>query len=109
MESGAGSQISRSGMLRPEDFASITIAANRIFESHLWIVGGYSMGLSEVVASIRYLVAEHDVRIVIIDYLTLIRCPDRNTPRHEQASEISRVGQRATSTTKSTFRPPTTQ
>lgn len=49
------------------------------------------MGLSEVVASVRHLVAEHGVRIVIIDYLTLIRSEDRSIPRHEQVAEVSRV------------------
>jgi len=91
MESGTGSQIVRSGMLRPSDFGKITSAAGALFVSPLWIVGGYAMALSEVVASIRHLVAEYDVQIAVIDYLTLIRSEDRSIPRHEQVAEVSRV------------------
>ena len=90
-EARIGSQKIRTALLTPADFHSLTDAAARIYEAPLYIEDTPNMKLLDLRAQARRMITQHGVRIVFVDYLTLIS-PERegNVPRHEQIAEISR-------------------
>jgi len=89
-EAKIGSQVIRTGMLKPSDFASLTSAAGRIYEAPLWISDTPGMRLLDLRAQARRMVSQHGVRILFVDYLTLITSENPDLPRHEQIAEVSR-------------------
>ena len=80
----------RSGLLKPSDFNKITEAAGRIYEAPLYIDDSPSLRLLDLRAQARRMRARNDVRIIFIDYLTLVTSEHVDLPRHEQIAEISR-------------------
>jgi len=80
----------RTGLLSPRDFHSLMESASRIYESPLYIVDMPNMKLLELRTMARRLKAEKDVKIIFIDYLTLITHDNENLPRWEQIASISR-------------------
>lgn len=89
-EARIGSQIIRTGMLRPSDFANLTNAAGRIYEAPLWISDTPGMRLLDLRAQARRMVSQHGVRILFVDYITLITNENAELARHEQIAEVSR-------------------
>lgn len=89
-EARIGSQVIRTGMLRPGDFANLTNAAGRIYEAPLWISDTPGMRLLDLRAQARRMVSQHSVRIFFIDYITLINNENQEMARHEQIADISR-------------------
>ncbi len=90
-EARISSQKIRTALLTPADFNSLTDAAARIYEAPLYIEDTPNMKLLDLRAQARRMITQHGVKIVFIDYLTLIS-PERegNMQRHEQIAEISR-------------------
>ncbi|GAB6091362.1 replicative DNA helicase [Spirochaeta dissipatitropha] len=80
----------RKGALRPADFPRLFDAAARIYDAQMWITDIPNMPLLDVRAQSRRMKKLHDVEIIFIDYLTLIRPEKTDIPRHEQIAEISR-------------------
>jgi replicative DNA helicase len=80
----------RSGLLSPGDFGSLMSAAGRIYEAPLYIVDTPGMKLLDLRSQARRLRAQYGVKIIFVDYLTLITSDNRDIPRHEQIAEISR-------------------
>ena len=80
----------RSDLIKPTDFNSILEAAGRIYEAPLYIIDIPYIKLLDLVIMARRLKAEKDVKIIFIDYLTLIIHENVELPRWEQISDISR-------------------
>ncbi len=89
-EARIGSQTLRTGMLKSSDFKNLTDAAGLIYEAPLWIADTPNMRLLDLRAQARRMVSQHGVRILFIDYLTLVSAENVEIPRHEQIAEISR-------------------
>ncbi len=89
-EARVGSQRIRTGMLRPSDFKSLTDAAGLIYEAPVWISDTPSIKLLDLRAQARRMRSQLGIRIIFIDYLTLIGAENTEIPRHEQIAEISR-------------------
>ena len=89
-EARIGSQTLRTGMLKSSDFKNLTDAAGLIYEAPLWIADTPNMRLLDLRAQARRMVAQHAVRIIFVDYLTLVSAENSESPRHEQIAEISR-------------------
>ncbi|MFP4483936.1 MAG: replicative DNA helicase [Spirochaetota bacterium] len=89
-EARISSQAIRAGMLRPSDFRSIADAAGLIYEAPLWITDTPNMALLDLRAQARRMVSQHGVRIIFVDYLSLITSENPELPRHEQMAEVSR-------------------
>lgn len=89
-EARISSQTIRTGMLRPADFANLTNAAGRIYEAPLWISDSPGMRLLDLRAQARRMVSQHGVRIIFVDYITLITNENMELARHEQIADISR-------------------
>ncbi len=73
------------------DFAKLSQAAPRLFNAPLFIDDTPNISLLDLRANARRMVAEHNVQIIFVDYIGLIKSNlGANIPRHEQVSEISR-------------------
>ena len=80
----------RSGKLRDDDYPKMSRAAGLLGTAPIWIDDTPALTLLEVRSKARRLKAEHDIQLVIIDYLQLIRGTSRNESRQEEISFISR-------------------
>ena len=89
-EARIGSQKIRTGMLRPADFKSLTDAAGAIYDAPLWISDTPGMRLLDLRAQARRMRSQHEIRIIFVDYISLINNDHADLPRHEQIAEISR-------------------
>jgi replicative DNA helicase len=84
------SQRIRSGFLKNSDFHLLTDAAGRIYDSPFYIDDTPNITLLELRAQARRMKAKHDIQIIFVDYIGLITSENKNIPRHEQMSEVSR-------------------
>lgn len=89
-EARIGSHKIRTGMLRPADFRSLTDAAGQIYEAPLWISDTPGMRLLDLRAQARRMKSRLGIRIIFLDYISLINNENSDLPRHEQIAEISR-------------------
>jgi replicative DNA helicase len=80
----------RTGLLRPSDFHNLLQAAGRIYEAPLYIDDTPNLKLLDLRALARRMVAMEKVKIIFVDYITLITAESKDIPRHEQIAEISR-------------------
>jgi replicative DNA helicase len=80
----------RNGFLTPQDWPRLSVAAGELSEALIFIDDSPSISVLEIRAKARRLKAEHNVGIIIIDYLQLIRGRDRVESRQQEISEISR-------------------
>lgn len=80
----------RSGNLRPDDYPKLSRAAGLLGTAPIWIDDTPALTLLELRSKARRLKAEHDIRMVVVDYLQLIRGSGRTESRQEEISYISR-------------------
>ena len=80
----------KSGLLQLKDFQKLQDAAGRCFKAPLFIIDTPNMKLIDLRAMARRLVANHDVKIIFIDYIGLITTEDTSAPVYEQVAEISK-------------------
>ena len=80
----------RTGRLRSSDLNDLMDAAGRIYEAPLYIVDMPNMKLLELRTMARRLVLERSVKIIFVDYITLITHENADLPRWEQIAAISR-------------------
>ena len=80
----------RTGRLRSSDLNDLMDAAGRIYEAPLYIVDMPNMKLLELRTMARRLVLERSVRIIFVDYITLVTHENADLPRWEQIAAISR-------------------
>jgi len=81
----------RSGGLRSEDYPKLSRAAGLLGTAPIWIDDTPALTLLEMRSKARRLKAEHDIGLVIVDYLQLIRGGGRSSEsRQEEISYISR-------------------
>ncbi|MBE3129743.1 MAG: replicative DNA helicase [Acidobacteria bacterium] len=90
MEARLDSQRMRTGMLSPADFGRITEACGRLYEAPLFISDSPDLKLLDLRAQARRMKSHQEVKIIFIDYITLIGSENRDLPRHEQIAEVSR-------------------
>ena len=90
-ESRVDSKRIRSAILRNQDMANIIDAASRIYEGKLYIQDTPNIKLMDLRSQARRMKRERDVKIIFIDYISLINPESQaQVPRHEQVAEISR-------------------
>ena len=80
----------RTGRLRSSDLNDLMDAAGRIYEAPLYIVDMPNMKLLELRTMARRLVLERSVKIIFVDYITLVTHENADLPRWEQIAAISR-------------------
>jgi len=89
-EARISSQRIRTGMLRPSDFAHLVESAGLIYEAPLFIADTPNMKLLDLRAQARRMKQQGDVKIIFVDYISLIGSENHEIPRHEQIAEVSR-------------------
>src|SRR5438309_2471019 len=80
----------RDGFLGEHDFPSLTAAASKLAEAKIFIDDSASLSILELRAKARRLKAQQDVRVLIVDYLQLLRSTSRRAQDNRQL-EISEI------------------
>lgn len=90
MNSKVDSQAIRTGDLQDEDWAKLMESARVIGESNLIIDDTPGISITELRSKCRKYKLEHDLGLVIIDYLQLMSGGKKSESRQQEISEISR-------------------
>jgi len=80
----------RTGFLKDQDWPKLTRAAGILQESNIFIDDTPSISVLEMRAKARRLKTEHNVGLVVVDYLQLMRGRSSTERREQEISEISR-------------------
>ncbi len=80
----------RSGFLSPSDWPELTRAASVLSKSKIFIDDTPSISALELRAKARRLKANHDIQLIVVDYLQLMRGGGKVESRQQEISEISR-------------------
>ncbi|HJP57596.1 MAG TPA: replicative DNA helicase [Gemmatimonadales bacterium] len=89
-EARVNSQAVRRGELKDFDFTRLARAAGILQSCPVWIDDTPALTLLEMRSKARRLKVENDVRLVIVDYLQLMRSPEHSENRVQEISDISR-------------------
>jgi replicative DNA helicase len=80
----------RSGFLSQSDWPRLTNAAGKLSEAPIFIDDTPALSLLELRAKARRFKSQHGIRLIIVDYLQLMRGPQKSENRQQEISEISR-------------------
>lgn len=91
-EARVDAQAARTGRLKENDFPKLARAASRLSEARIYIDDTPGLSILELRAKCRRLKAEHDIGLVVVDYLQLMHGPttSRNANREQEIAQISR-------------------
>jgi len=89
-EAMVDSQRVRRGTLRDADFTRLARAAGVLQNCPIWIDDTPAMTLLEMRSKARRLKSEYDVKLLVVDYLQLMRSPEHAENRVQEISDISR-------------------
>ncbi len=83
----------RRGSLRNEDWVNLATAAGNLDKAPIFIDDSPMLSMYELKAKARRLKAEHNIEMIMVDYLQLLEGPQtfRSTSRQQEISEISRA------------------
>ena len=90
LESRVDAQLLRSGNLSDADWEKLIEGAGVIGKSHLIIDDTPGISVSELRSKCRKYKLEHDLKLIIIDYLQLMSGSGRSDSRQQEISDISR-------------------
>lgn len=90
MNSKVDSQAMRTGELDDDDWIKLVNSATKIGNSKLILDDTPGITISELRSKCRKYKLEHDLGLIIIDYLQLMNGSGRNESRQQEVSEISR-------------------
>ncbi len=80
----------RTGYLAPSDWPRLTAAAGKLSEAPIYIDDTPGISVMELRTKARRLKAHHDIQLIILDYLQLMRGSSGMENRQQEISEISR-------------------
>jgi replicative DNA helicase len=80
----------RTGYLAASDWPHLTAAAGKLSEAPIFIDDTPAISVMELRAKARRLKANHDIRLIIVDYLQLMRGSGFTESRQQEISDISR-------------------
>jgi replicative DNA helicase len=80
----------RTGSLTERDFARIVDGASRIAEAEIFIDDTPAITITELRAKSRRLHRDHQLGLIVVDYLQLLRSPAYSHSREQEISDISR-------------------
>ena len=90
-ESGIPHHHIRNATITSEEWLELTKVAGSLGELKLFIDDTAMLDIMDLRAKARKLKAEHNVSMLVIDYLQLIHSTKRHENRHQEVSEISRA------------------
>jgi len=80
----------RTGYLSPSDWPHLTAAAGKLSEAPIYIDDTPAISVMELRAKARRLKANHDIKLLILDYMQLMRGSGNIDSRQQEISDISR-------------------
>ena len=80
----------RSGKLTSQDQSNLAKAAALLGQAPIWIDDSPGLSLLEIRSRSRRLKSQHDLKMIIIDYLQLVTGPPGVESRQQEISQISR-------------------
>jgi replicative DNA helicase len=80
----------RTGYLATSDWPRLTAAAGKLSEAPIFIDDTPAISVMELRAKARRLKSHHDIKLVIVDYLQLMRGSGNAESRQQEISDISR-------------------
>jgi len=80
----------RTGFLATSDWPRLTAAAGKLSEAPIFIDDSPAISVMELRAKARRLKSHHDIQLIILDYLQLMRGSGNIENRQQEISEISR-------------------
>lgn len=91
-EARVDAQAARTGRMRDEDWPQLARAAGRLSMAPIFIDDTPGLSILELRAKCRRLKAEHDIGLVVVDYLQLMHgtTESRNANREQEIAQISR-------------------
>jgi replicative DNA helicase len=89
-EARVDSQGVRPGTLRDADFTRLARAAGILQNCPIWIDDTPALTLLEMRSKARRLKADNDIKMIVVDYLQLMRSPEYADNRVQEISDISR-------------------
>lgn len=90
LESRVDAQLLRTGKLEDSDWEKLIEGAGVVGNSKLIIDDTPGISISELRSKCRKYKLEHDIKLIIIDYLQLMSTNGRSESRQQEISEISR-------------------
>ncbi len=81
----------RTGFLAPSEWPILTAAAGRLSEAPVFIDDTPAITIFELKAKARRLKAQHNIQLIIVDYLQMLRTTQRIENRQQEISEISQA------------------
>src|SRR6056297_1191027 len=84
MEARIDAQAARTGRLKDEDFKRLIDAASRLFTANIFIDDTPSLSVMEMRTKCRRLKSEHDIGLVVVDYLQLMTATSKDIGNREQ-------------------------
>lgn len=79
----------RTGFLAPSEWPILTSAAGKLSEAPIYIDDTPAINIFELRAKARRLKAHHNIQLIIVDYLQMLRGVRRGDSRQQEISEIS--------------------
>ena len=80
----------RDGFLSERDFPNLTTAASKLADSEMFIDDTSGLSILDLRAKARRLKQKHDIKLIVIDYLQLLRSPSRRAQENRQI-EIAEI------------------
>jgi len=85
------SQKIRTGKLHPEDWPKLSRAVGMLEHAPIYIDDTPNISVLEMRAKVRRLAAQHNIGMILVDYLQLMRGRNSSENRTQEISEISRA------------------
>ena len=79
----------RTGFLAPSEWPILTNAAGKLSEAPIYIDDTPALNIFEIRSKARRLKAHHNIQLILIDYLQLVRGMRRGDNRQQEISDIS--------------------
>ena len=80
----------RTGFLSQSDWPKLVSAAGKLSETRIFIDDTPGISVLELRAKARRLKSQHDIELIVVDYLQLMQGPSGSENRQQEISEISR-------------------
>ncbi len=90
MESRVDSRLIRNGNLTDKDWSHLIEGSSKVAEAPIFIDDTPGISVSELRSKCRKLKLEHDIQLVVVDYLQLMSGARRMDNRQQEISDISR-------------------
>ncbi|WBX70239.1 replicative DNA helicase [Tenacibaculum retecalamus] len=89
-ETGLTSEKLRKGNLEPHEWEQLNVKVKRLSDAPIFIDDTPALSIFDLRAKARRLVSQHDVKIIVIDYLQLMTAGGAGGNREQEISTISR-------------------